>query len=91
MVQILADIELLAQQGGGFAVNPRMPLLYDHVSLWQHRFVGQVQADHAVGFHAHHQFQTVAGDHLIVGGKVIDDGVVIAAIAGDDLREFTFA
>ena len=44
---------------------------------------------HAVGFHPHHQRQAVLGDALEIGGRVMGgEGVVLAAIAGDDLGKF---
>ena len=88
MVQILGGHQLLAQQGRGLVVDARATLLQDHVALRIDVLVGQVEIDHPVRFHRHHQLQPVLGDHLEVGGQIVaGHGVVVAALASHDLGE----
>ena len=50
--------------------------------------IGQIEIGHPVGFQLHGQRQPVLGDLLVEGGVVmVGEGVIFAAILGDDLGE----
>ena len=54
----------------------------------QHHLVGELQAGHAVGLEFHHGFKLLARHALIKTGVVAGgEGIFLAAVAGDDLRE----
>ena len=66
----------------------RAALLENDVALGLHVILGETQILHAVGFHPHDERQPVAGHTLEIGGDiVIGEGVVLAAVLGDDLGE----
>ncbi len=69
-------------------LDPHAQFFQHHVALGQHFRVGQLQVDHAVGLHLHHERQAVFRDHLEIGGEVVaGEGVVLPAVARHDARE----
>ena len=89
MVEIERGRRHFGQLRPGIAVDTLAPLLEDDVALGQHHLVAQHEVRHAVRLDLHHQVQPIDRERLEVGG-VIDtgEGVLRAAVARDDAREF---
>ena len=69
-------------------VDAGAALLQDDVALGGDVLLGEAQIGHAVRFHRHHLRQAILGHALEIGGDVvIGEGVVLAAVPGDDLGE----
>ena len=78
----------LGKLGTGLVVDPAAPLLQDHVALRQDDLVGQDQVGHAIRLVLHHEFEAVTGDGLEVAGEVVaGEGILAAAVAGDQVGE----
>ncbi len=88
MVRVERGHHLLLQDAAWVIVDAGAALLQDHVALGRYVLRGQAQIGHAVGLHAHDRGQAVLRDALEVGGHVvIGEGVIVAAVLGDDLGE----
>ena len=88
MGQIERGFGLLQHQGLRIAVDSQSPFLGHDVALGHHRAFGEVEPTHPVGFEMRDQPQLVLGDLLVENGEVVGgEGVLVAAVAGDGLRE----
>ena len=86
MREVERRAHLLRQDAAGVIVDARAALFEDDLALGGDVVLGQPQIGHAVGLHPHDQRQPVLGDALEVGRRVMGgEGVVLAAIAGDEL------
>ena len=86
MVDEEGGLELLREPVSRHVVGALAALFQDHAAFRGGEGVGEVEIDHAVRLHGHHQFQPVAGDVLEVDRVVVGgEGVVATAVAGDDL------
>ena len=84
VVHILRGRHLLIQQGTGIAVGPLATFLDNDLPLGGHILFGKGQITHPVGFHLHHQTQTVRSHPLEIGGIIpTGKGVVIATLRLD--------
>ncbi len=78
----------LGELRGGVGLDPHAPLLQHHVPLGGDHGVVEDEAVHPVGLEAHHRAEMVPGHPLEIGGVVVaGEGVLLAAEAGDGLRE----
>ena len=62
--------QLLAQQRGGFVIDPHAPLFEHDVALRKHHRIVEDKAGHAVRFEPHQQFEPIARDGLVITGVV---------------------
>jgi hypothetical protein len=88
MVGVERGHHLLLQDAAGIVVDAGAALFEDDLALGVDVLLGEAKIGHAVGFHRHHLGQAILGHALEIGGHVvIGEGVVLAAVLGDDLGE----
>jgi hypothetical protein len=79
---------LLLQNARRVVVDATAALFEDHVPLRRHVLLGEAKIGHAVSLHGHDRGQPILGHALEIGGDVmVGEGVVLAAVLGDDLGE----
>ncbi len=82
-------LEALIGQRAGLVVGAQAAFFLDHFDFAGELFWWQLEAGQAIGFEFEGHGQTVAGQHLVVGGVVVaGEGVFLGAQFTQDARGF---
>lgn len=88
VIEILRRPLLLAEKGRRVVLDALVALFDDHVALGQDVFLVQLEVDHAITLHLHHQLKTIGGDTLKIGCVIVTGKCIVgAAIARDGGRK----
>ncbi len=88
MREMQRSLHLLAHQRLRLVLHPHAAFFEHHIAFRPDMGVGQIQIGQTIRLQLHRQRQPVLGDLFVKGGVVmIGEGIGLAAILGDDLRE----